>query len=210
MLKKLLPKEIDFFEYFDRIATTIDRGLELFEKTVKNYNNCDFNVCNSELKEIEHEADTLVHLTIEALNKTFLTPIDREDIQSLVKKIDDILDLTQATMLRFDMYKIKSITPEFISLTEVLRLSFVELHKAVLEMRDFKNREKIQKHCIEINRLENEGDSRLRNAITKLFAEEQDPINIIKWKEIYENIEMAIDRCEDVANVIEGIVLKNA
>ncbi|MGC9043606.1 MAG: DUF47 domain-containing protein [Myxococcota bacterium] len=210
MLKKLLPKEIDFFEYFDKIATTIDRGLELFEKTVKNYNNCDFNVCNSELKEIEHEADTLVHLTIEALNKTFLTPIDREDIQSLVKKIDDILDLTQATMLRFDMYKIKSITPEFISLTEVLRLSFVELHKAVLEMRDFKNREKIQKHCIEINRLENEGDSRLRNAITKLFAEEQDPINIIKWKEIYENIEMAIDRCEDVANVIEGIVLKNA
>ncbi|MGB9600856.1 MAG: DUF47 domain-containing protein, partial [Myxococcota bacterium] len=94
MLKKLLPKEIDFFEYFDKIATTIDRGLELFEKTVKNYNNCDFNVCNSELKEIEHEADTLVHLTIEALNKTFLTPIDREDIQSLVKKIDDILDLT--------------------------------------------------------------------------------------------------------------------
>lgn len=210
MLKKLLPKEIDFFEYFDKIATTISRGLELFEKTVKNYNNCDYSVCNSELKEIEHEADTLVHLTIEALNKTFLTPIDREDIQNLVKKIDDILDLTQATMLRFDMYKIKSITPEFISLVEVLRLSFAELHKAVLEMRDFKNRDKIQKHCIEINRLENEGDSRLRYAITKLFADEKDPINIIKWKEIYENIEMAIDRCEDVANVIEGIVLKNA
>ncbi len=210
MLKKLMPKEIDFFEYFDKIATTINKGLELFEKTVKNYEKCEFQVCNSELKEIEHEADTLVHLTIEALNKTFLTPIDREDIQNLVKKIDDILDLTQATMLRFDMYNIKSITPEFISLTEVLRLTFSELHKAVLEMRDFKNREKIQKHCIEINRLENEGDSRLRAAITKLFAEEKDPINIIKWKEIYENIEMAIDRCEDVANVIEGIVLKNA
>lgn len=210
MLKKLMPKEIDFFEYFDKIANTINRGLELFERTIKNYDTCDFNICNSELKEIEHEADTLVHLTIEALNKTFLTPIDREDIQNLVKKIDDILDLTQATMLRFDMYKIKSITPELISLTEVLRQTFIELHKAVLEMRDFKNRDKIQKHCIEINRLENEGDGKLRSAITKLFAEEKDPINIIKWKEIYENIEMAIDRCEDVANIIEGIMLKNA
>ncbi len=210
MLKKLMPKEIDFFEYFDKIAMTINKGLELFEKTIKNYSTCDFMVCNSELKEIEHEADTLVHLTIEALNKTFLTPIDREDIQNLVKKIDDILDLTQATMLRFEMYKIKYITPEFIGLSDVLKQTFSELHKAVLEMRDFKNREQIQKHCIEINRLENEGDSRLRTAITKLFAEEKDPINIIKWKEIYENIELAIDRCEDVANVIEGIVLKNA
>jgi uncharacterized protein Yka (UPF0111/DUF47 family) len=210
MLKSLLPKEIDFFEYFDKIATTIARGIEVFEITMKNYDNCDFNARNSELKEIEHEADTLVHLTIEALNKIFLTSIDSKDIQNLVKKIDDILDLTQATMLRFDMYKIKSTTSEFIDLVSVLNSTFAELHKAVLEMRDFKNRDKIQKHCIEINRLENEGDSKLRNAITKLFAEEKDPINIIKWKEIYENIEMAIDRCEDVANVIEGIVLKNA
>ncbi len=210
MLKKLMPKEIDFFEYFDKIATTINRGIDIFEHTMKNYQDCDFSCRNNELKEVEHEADTMVHLTIEALNKTFLTPIDREDIQALVKKIDDILDLVQATMLRFEMYKVISVTPEFIDMIDVLKKTFSELHKAVLEMRDFKNRDKIQKHCIEINRLENEGDSKLRLAITKLFAEEKDPINIIKWKEIYENIEIAIDRCEDVANIIEGIMLKNS
>lgn len=210
MFKKLMPKEIDFFEYFDKIATTIKRGIDIFEHTIKNYQTCDFNCRNNELKEVEHEADTLVHLTIESLNKTFLTPIDREDIQALTKKIDDILDLIQATMLRFEMYNVKSIIHELIEMVDILKKTFSELHNAVLEMRDFKNRDKIQKHCIENNRLENEGDSKLRIAITRLFAEEKDPINIIKWKEIYENIEMAIDRCEDVANIIEGIVLKNA
>jgi len=159
------------------------------------------------IKEIEHQGDTITHDLNTRLNKTFITPFDREDIHELASKIDDVLDLADAAAGRLVVYRVKAILPGVLELAQILEQAASEVVAAV---RVLEKQDHILSRCIEIKRLENEGDRISRSLIAKLFQEEKDPVEIIKWKEIIEAIETAIDKCEDVANVIEAVILKSA
>jgi uncharacterized protein Yka (UPF0111/DUF47 family) len=143
------------------------------------------------------------------LNKTFITPIDREDLHELAASLDDVLDLIWGAVDRISVFKVKESTNEAISMSKDLLITTEVMHKAIQKLKE-KNYSHVQEYCIEINRLENRIDRDFRDALGKLFDEVKDPILIIKWKDIYEHLEDAADRCEDVANVIESIVLKYA
>jgi hypothetical protein len=162
-----------------------------------------------EIYEIEQDGDMLTHDIMRKLNKTFITPIDREDIHALASSMDDILDLIWGGVDRMVVFKITAPTPEAIEIAKDLRQTTEVLEKTIRELKN-KNYSHVQEHCIEINRLENRIDRIFRDALGRLFEDMKDPLLIIKWKEVYEHLENASDRCEDVANVLEGIVLKNA
>jgi predicted phosphate transport protein (TIGR00153 family) len=159
---------------------------------------------------VEHEADLITHETMEKLNKTFVTPLDREDIHDLISSLDNILDHVEAAADKFSLYRIPEVQPDAILLADILLHAVREVQTTIGQLRNLKGADSVLKHCIEINRLENEGDFAYRSAIAKLFEKGGDPLNVIKWKEVYESIENAIDSCEDVANVIEGVALKNS
>jgi predicted phosphate transport protein (TIGR00153 family) len=163
----------------------------------------------SKLKEIEHEADIITHRTYEKMHTTFLTPIDREDIYALVNKMDSILDMTEASAIRMSLYKIKAPKEELIQQAKLLNEATAKVKQVVRGLRDMKNAKMILDACIEINTLENAGDQILRSTMANLFEREKDPFELIKWKEIFERFEEAMDVCEDVSNIVEGIVLKN-
>ena len=205
---RLFPKEEKFFDMFENGSRTVLEGARLLSDLITNYT--DVVEKSKRIKEIEHEGDKITHDTVTKLNNTFITPFDREDIYSLICKMDDVLDFIDAVSSRMILYKIKSPTDEAHALMDVLLKSVEEMDKAIRELRNIKKPEAILKYCVEINTLENKGDVILRDAVAKLFDDGTNPIDVIKWKEIYENLETAIDRCEDVANVIEGAVLKNA
>ena len=154
--------------------------------------------------------DEITHAVVEALHTTFITPIDRNDIHRLITKMDDIMDMVEAAADRLALYDLPKMTPEAGDLARCLVSSAEHVLSAVSGIRDLGKPNGILQHCIEINRLENVADSILRGALVRLFREEKDPIAIIKWKEIYETLESATDRCEDVANIIEGVVLENS
>lgn len=160
------------------------------------------------VKKAEHEGDEITHTVIERLHQTFITPIDRGDIHELISRMDDVLDLIEASSERIWLYEIKIMEPDAVSLADVLEKSVEEMGAAIRGLRDLKDRPRLLAHCTEVNRLENEGDALLRRAVAHLFKEGADPIHVIKWKEIYDYLENAIDRCEDVANVIEGVALE--
>jgi predicted phosphate transport protein (TIGR00153 family) len=162
-----------------------------------------------EIRQVEHQGDQVTHEIIARLNKTFVLPIDQEDIHTLTSGLDDVLDYIDAVADRIFLYKISKPTDEAISLAEILFRATQECSAAVAKLRDVKaNADSIMHHCVEINSLENACDRLYRATVAQLFEKMSDPIEIIKWKEIYENFETASDRCEDVANVIEGVVLK--
>jgi uncharacterized protein Yka (UPF0111/DUF47 family) len=144
------------------------------------------------------------------MHKTFLTPLDREDIYALVNKMDSILDMIEASAVRMSLYHIKNPAPEVLHQARILNEAIVKVKMIVKALRDMKNSSKILDACVEINTLENEGDMILRTTMAKIFEQEKDPIELIKWKEIFERFEEAMDVCEDVSNIVEGIVLKNA
>jgi uncharacterized protein len=162
------------------------------------------------VKQIEHECDEITHAVVEGLHKTFITPIDRNDIYTLITKMDDIMDFVEAAADRLALYDIPTMTKEVGDLARCLVQSAEHVLGAVSSIRDLGKPNGILQHCIEINRLENVADGLLRSALARLFREEKDPIAVIKWKEIYETLESATDRCEDVANIIEGVVLENS
>lgn len=205
---KFFPREEKFFELFDRAAEKIELGVQKFVDLLNNYSEIEKKI--KEIKDIEHDSDKITHETIEKLNTTFITPFDREDIHQLITKMDDILDFMEAASQRMYLYRVEKPTEELKQLANILLKSVKEVNLAINRLRNFKDRKPILSSCIEINSLENEGDNQLRNTIANLFKNSPDAINVIKLKEIYETIEIAIDRCEDVANIIEGIVLKNA
>lgn len=202
------PKGKEFFDLVDLVAQNILESARALEDFISH-----FPASESKLKaleDMEHEGDRLTHATIEKLNKTFITPLDREDIHELVSTMDDVLDFIYGSAYRMVLYKIPYISPEFKSLARVLVRTTEEVCKAALRLKDFKDSQMILALCIEINRLENEADEAHRLAVGNLFDREKDPINVIKLKEILDHMETATDRCEDVANVIESIVIKNA
>jgi len=205
---RMIPKEEKFFDLFDELVNKIEEGGELFLNMVEHYEYSEPKIVK--LKELEHEADVITHKTYEKMHKTFLTPIDREDIYALVNKMDSILDMIEASAARMSLYKVKVPAKEIIEQAKILNKSIKKVKHIVHAMRNMKNAKMIIDSCVEINTLENEGDIIMRMTMTRLFEQEKDPIELIKWKEIFERIEEAIDVCEDVANIVEGIVLKHA
>ncbi len=162
------------------------------------------------IADAEHEADSITHRTIEMLHQTFITPIDRDQIHELITHMDDVVDLIHGASRRMILYGIEKPTPPLIELAKTVHLSVLEMQKAVTGLRDLKNAGVILRSCVEMNKLENDGDALRDSAVAQLFKDEKNAVEVLKWKEIYESVETALDRCEDVANVIEGVVLENA
>jgi len=202
---KLFPREIDFFEIFDRASQNLTRAASLLVDLMEHFDNLEARA--KEIYEVEQEGDILTHEIMKKLNKTFITPIDREDLHSLASSLDDVLDLIWGAVDRLVVFKVRESTKEAISMSKDLLTTTEAMHKAIKKLKE-KNYSHVQEYCIEINRLENRVDRDFRDALGKLFDEVKDPILIIKWKEIYEHLEDASDKCEDVANVLEAIVLK--
>ena len=200
-----IPRKEKFFDLFESAANNMHRGAELLVQMMQNYQ--DPKKQAETIKKVEHDGDTITHDIIYKLNQTFITPIDREDIYSLTSALDDVLDLIEAVSDRMVMYRVETPTEVARQLAEIIHQSTSEIIKGVELLRKPGD---VMPHCIEINRLENEADRISRDAVAQLFHKEQDPITILKWKEIYEHLEEATDRCEDVADVLEAITLKYA
>jgi hypothetical protein len=205
---RLLPHDASFFAHFEHQGKKTVEGCRAFLDMVENPTNLESRA--ERVKQIEHECDEITHAVVEGLHKTFITPIDRNDIYTLITKMDDIMDFVEAAADRLALYEIPAMTKEVGDLARCLVSSAEHVLGAVSSIKELGKPNGILQHCIEINRLENVADSILRSALARLFREEKDPIAVIKWKEIYETLESATDRCEDVANIIEGVVLENS
>ena len=208
MFGRLLPKETSFYDFFEEHARLTVQGTAEFVSLVSSAANIDAKA--KRIKEIEHETDVITHRCVGALHTVFITPIERDDIYRLITKMDDIMDYVEAGAERISLYDISEMTPEVVDMADVLWRAAKEVEEALNGLRDLKNPKRILAKCVDINRLENEADAILRRALARMFKEEKDAILIIKWKEIYESLENATDRCEDVANIIEGVVLEHA
>jgi hypothetical protein len=208
MLRRLLPREDDFFALFERHAALTVEGATEFQRLVSGDHNV--GAIARRIKELEHETDVITHTCVERLHKTFITPFDRDDIHRLITRMDDVMDFIDSAAARIATYEVGDMTRPVQELADVLVKSTRALASAVAGLRDLKRPQAIIDACIEVNRLENEGDEILRSAVGRLFREAGDPLHVMKWKEIYEVLESATDRCEDVANTIEGVVLEHA
>src|SRR3989440_2965633 len=205
LLHRILPREEGFFDLFVEQAENIHAGAAALVKMLSHYTGVPEQV--QSIKAIEHQGDDIAHNVLTKLNQTFITPFDREDIHELCSQLDDVIDLIDAAASRFVLYRVDSVRPGTLDLIKILVSTTAEVEAAV---RALETPENALKHCIEINRYENDSDRVCRTLIAQLFDEEKDPVQIIKWKEIFEVIETAVDKCEDVANVIEGVILKSA
>jgi uncharacterized protein len=208
MFAGLMPKEGRFFDLFTELSECLVQGTMEFRELVKNLGEAERRVRS--IKDIEHKGDDITHRTMKLLHETFITPMDREDIHTLVSRMDDILDFTDAAAQRILLFDLDEIPKEGQDLAEICVQSATLVKSAVAGLKDLKNPEEVNKICVEINRLENDADHALRSGLARLFKEEPDIRKLIKLKEIYELLETVTDRCEDVANVIDGIVLEYA
>jgi uncharacterized protein len=208
MFGRFLPRETSFFDFFEQHAALTVEGTKEFLSMVTTGANI-ATKCRR-ISDIEHETDTITHRCVEALHKTFITPIDRDAIHRLITRMDDIMDFVEAAAERIELYELTTMTGDVRDLADVLHRSSLQVEQAIQGLRTLKQPQAALKLCIDINRLENEADAILRRSVARLFKDEKDPITVIKWKEVYENLEMASDRCEDVANIIEGVILEHA
>jgi uncharacterized protein len=200
----LIPKDTSFFRMFSAMSDNLIAGARTLVDLFSDYQDVEKKI--DEIHRIERDGDELTHAILTKLNQTFITPFDREDIHQLASKLDDVLDFVNAAGARLVMYQITAPPPAAAELAKIILKQSQELQKAVSLMQKNGN---ILAHCVEINRLENEADLVSQNAIAKLFEREKDPINLIKIKELLEFLERATDKAEDVANVLETVVLKN-
>jgi len=203
---RIIPRDQAFFTMFEKAAQNALEGAEVLKELLDTFE--DVKEKARQIEEIEHKGDIITHEIIKRLNTTFITPIDREDILALNSSIDDVIDLIHAAATRILLYKITEPTPQAKELGFLILKSTRELHRGVTRLST--KMDEVFEHCVEVNSLENEADRVCRDAIAQLFDQEKDPIYILKWKEIYETLETATDRCEDAANVLEGVALKNA
>ena len=205
MAFRLIPREERFFDDFVTLADQIRHGAALLEEMLAParpiWDKAD------EIKEVEHKCDFLTHEVIQRLNRTFVTPFDREDIHSLARSLDDVMDAIDASAAFVRLYQIDSVRPDAGELARIIKASTEQVHKA---MKGLERLRGVADPAVEINRLENEADRTHQAALRRLFEDHADPIEIMKWKEILDFLEQATDRCEDVANVIEAVVVKHA
>ncbi|HVH25952.1 MAG TPA: DUF47 family protein [Vicinamibacterales bacterium] len=201
---RLIPREEKFFEDFQALADQIRAGAQLLEEMLAPdpplWDKAD------EIKEVEHKCDFLTHAIIQRLNRTFVTPLDREDIHALARSLDDVMDAIDAAASRIRLYRLNQIRFGARELARIITSSTEQVRAAMQTLEQKKH--VVVDHAIEINRLENEADRRHQEAVKRLFDEEHDPILVLKWKEALDFLEEATDRCEDVANVLEGVVVK--
>jgi len=203
---RLFRKEQDFYDLFDKVAANISRAAAILVAIMEHFTNLDN--WAKEVHELEEDGDLLTHDIIRKLNKTSITPIDREDIHALASTLDDILDFIWGTAERLAVFKIEESRKEAVIMSKELLTTVELVHKAIKKLKE-KNYAQMQEYCIEINKLENKLDREFRDALGHLFDEIKDPILVIKWKEIYEHLENASDKCEDVADILESISIKN-
>ncbi|HEY7098082.1 MAG TPA: DUF47 family protein [Terriglobales bacterium] len=201
---RLIPRDDSFFSMFSAMSKNLIAGAQGLVNLFANYRDVEKNI--DHIHQIEHAGDELTHSILTKLNQTFITPFDREDIHQLASKLDDVLDFVNAAGARLVMYRITSPPSAAGELSRIILMQCEELDKAVSLLQNHGN---ILGHCVEINRLENEADQVAQRAIAKLFESEKDPINLIKIKELLEFLERATDKAEDVANVLETVVLKS-
>lgn len=204
----LIPREDSFFDLLEAAAKNALLASRLLRDLVEDYRDLPGRL--TKLKEIEHAGDRLTHQLLEKLNKTFVTPLDREDIHALAMALDDIVDGIELVADRLSLYQIDRPTDLMISMVRLLERCCEQIDQAIPRLRPAKRLDGILHHAIEINRLENEADKLNRTAIASLFDNPQDVLAVIKWKEVYDTLETAIDRTEDVADFLHGIVIKNA
>jgi uncharacterized protein Yka (UPF0111/DUF47 family) len=208
MLQKLMPRADAFFNDFDAQCAVTVEGAHMLHALLSDYRDVANRV--QALKEVEHKGDDVTRTAFQRLHQQFITPFDRTQIHSLLSRIDDVLDFTHAAAARLHYYEIESSLPEATELARVLVLSTEKIREMVANLRLIKQPEQILAGCMEIKRLETEADELLRAGMGKLFKSGVDHLTIIKWKEIYDLIETATDKCLDVANVIEGVVLEHS
>jgi predicted phosphate transport protein (TIGR00153 family) len=202
----LIPKEEKFFAMFQEMGQIIVSGAERLKLMLDDYDNLAEG--QRAIKEIEHQGDAQKKRIITMLNTTFITPFDREDIYALATVLDNILNLIDASAQRFVMYRVDKPTFEAKELAFIIVRCCHTISSALTHLG--KRHDDIFEQCVELNALENEADKVCREAISRLFDEETDPIQLIKWKEIYEILERTTDKCEDAANILESVVVKNA
>jgi len=205
---RFLPKDESFFDHFEKQGKKTVEGVHALLAMVTTPG--DLVAQAKTVSDLEHECDQITHAVVAQLHKTFITPLDRNDIYRLITKMDDVMDYVEAAAERIALYELTEMTKEVAPLCRAILSSAEAVLEAVSGFRDLKRAHVILEKCVEINRLENEADGLLRSALARLFREEKNPITIMKWKEIYELLETATDRCEDVANIIEGVVLENS
>jgi len=203
----LVPKEVKFFEFLTMQSENVVKAASQLKSILRN--GVITEEASKKIHDIEHEGDTLSHEIVDMLNRTFITPIDREDIFALVNTLDDVLDLINAMTNRMRLYKLDPADEFFSQFVDLIDQSSAAVSSAVKHMHDADRQRRVLDHCIEVNRLENMGDLLREKAISTLFEREKDPIMVIKWKEIYEVAEGILDTCEHVAKVIESIQVKN-
>ena len=208
MLSRLMPREGNFFELFNAHAERIVEGSRELAALFTTFQDIEKHA--ERIDGAERAADKVTHETITLLHKTFITPFDREQIHQLITSLDDILDLMQDVAESVMLYDIRKVTPEAKQLAEICQMSCERVRTAVSLLKNVKDAEAILKTCQEIDRLESDADRVMRAAMSKLFRDENDVKQLIKLRSIYDLLELITDRCEDVANVIEGIVLENS
>jgi predicted phosphate transport protein (TIGR00153 family) len=201
----VIPRGSDFYELFERAAGGVADGASLLSKLLTDFD--DPENAHAEIRELEHEGDETTHQIMRELNTSFVTPFDREDIHQLASGLDDILDGIEAVADMFVLHHIKQPLPEMRQQADVLHRAAEELRQAMGHLRNLRG---LEEHWVEINRLENEGDRVYRKTVAALFSGDYKAMDVLKWKDIVDQLEGAIDGCEDVANILESIVLKHA
>ena len=210
LLSVLMPQERQFFAFFNQHAALVVQGATQLVELLANYtDNGRRDDYIARIQAIEREADTVTHQTVALLHNTFVTPFDREQINRLIQRMDDILDLIQDTAESLLLYDVHKLTAEVRHLANLMQLSCAKVQEAVTQLHSMDNGPTILKVCQEIDALETDADRVMRASISRLFREEQDVRQLIKLKAVYELIELATDKCQDVALVIEGVVLEN-
>ncbi|MGH8456508.1 MAG: DUF47 domain-containing protein [Stenotrophobium sp.] len=208
MFGRFMPRKGLFFQYFSEHAALIVDGANELKSLMSNIGN--LTVHKRNIESIEHKADKITHQTMQLLHGTFITPLDRDEIHQLITRMDDILDLMEDASQCVFLYNIHAVTEETQQLASICLESTEKVRNAVKLLPDMKNAQAILDNCARIDQLESDADHLMRSAMAKLFREEADARQIIKMKELYQLLESVTDRCQDVANIIEGIVLENA
>ena len=203
-----IPREAKFFDFFESSARNMVKAAYQLKELVDNWESVGEKV--ADITELEHEGDSITHHIMEQLNRTFITPFDREDMARLAHSLDDVTDFIHAAADHMFIYKVDRPGQSARELADTIVEATTEVEKAMPLLRHRTNFKQILERCVEINRLENVADQIYRSAMGALFTDTTDIVDIIKWREIYEHMESATDRCEDVANVLEGVALKHA
>jgi len=208
MFFKFLPRDGNFFNLFDKQADfAVDAAVCLKEAVSKDHIDEEF---LQKMRNIEHQGDEVAHEIIDRLNKTFITPFDREDIHALAKELDDVIDMVNTIISRMNVYKISGVDKNLVEFSDVIYDSAKAVACAVKGLRNMKYTKSLSDSCVEVNRLENVGDAMRDKVLGELFEKQKDPITVIKLKEIYQDAETVLDICEDVVHVVGSIMVKQA